>query len=214
MRILSGMPGAEKLDRGRIVAAAVELVQRQGLPALSLRAVAARLGVTPMALYRHLPHGEALSAAVIAALAAALPEVPRKGPVRARLQRFAHALRTTLAAAPGFSHYLLLHWFELPDALERIEQLLAAAGELGLEGFEAVAAANAVFTFVLMRVQLEEALRGAGALRRTLSGLQKTRTRLRRLEAHAREYETARTDAHFDYGLKLILDGIGKRRRR
>ena len=205
---------ARTLDPARIVAAGVTLVRREGLSALTLRAVAADLGVTPMALYRHLPGGEGLAAAVVTALTAALPEVPRTGPVRRRLQRWAQALRAALAAAPGFSHHLLVHWFELPDALERIEQLLAAAEETGLEGFEAVAAANAVFTFVLMRVQLEEALRGAGALRRTLSGLKKTRTKLRRLEAHAREYQTAKTDAHFDYGLKLILDGIGKRRRR
>ena len=202
------------LDPARIVAAGVALVKREGMGALSLRAIAADLAVTPMALYRHLPDGEALHAAVVAALSAALPQVPRAGPVRRRLQRWAQETRAMLAAAPGFSHHLLVHWFELRDALERIEHLLAAAEETGLEGFEEVAAANAVFTFVLMRVQLEEALRGAGALRRTLSGLKKTQARLRRLEAHAREYQTAKTDAHFDYGLKLILDGIARRRRR
>ncbi len=208
------MTALRNLDSGRIIAAGVALAQRQGLPALTLRAVAARLSVTPMALYRHLPGGAALCEAVVAALAAGLPQVPRTGPVPARLRRFAQELRTALAATPGFSHHLLLHWFELPDALERIEQLLAVAEEAGLRGFEAVAAANAVFTFVLMRVQLEEALRGAGALRRTLSGLKKARTRLPRLEAHAREYQTAKIDAHFDYGLELILEGLGKRRRR
>ena len=208
------MAGARNLDPCRIVAAGVALVKREGMGALTLRAVAADLAVTPMALYRHLPGGETLSSCVAAAFAAALPEVPRTGRVRSRLRRWAQELREALAGAPGFSHHLLLHWFELPDALERIEQLLAAVEEAGLRGFEAVAAANAVFTFVLMRVQLEEALREAGALRRTLSGLRKTRVELRRLQAHLREYQTAKTGAHFDYGLKLILDGIGKRRRR
>lgn len=208
------MSGARALDPSRIVAAGVALVQREGMGALSLRAVAADLRVTPMALYRHLPDGEALTSAVVSALAAGLPAVPRAGALRSRLQRWAKETRAALAGAPGFSHHLLVHWFELPDALVRIEELLAAVEEAGLRGFEAVAAANALFTFVLMRVQLEEALRGAGALRRTLSGLKKTRSKLRRLEAHAREYQTARIDAHFDYGLELILDGIGKRRRR
>lgn len=208
------MAVARNLDLERIVAAGVALVKRESLAALTLRAVAADLGVTAMALYRHLRSGEALHDAVVASLAAELPEVPGTGPVRLRLQRWAQETRGALATAKGFSQYLMLHWFELPDVLERIEHLLAAAEEIQPEGFPAVAAVNAVFTFVLMRVQLEEALRGAGALRRTLSGLKKTRSRLRRLEACAPEYETARTDAHFDYGLKLILDGIGKRRKR
>lgn len=214
MRILKVMAGSRNLDSGRIVAAGIALVKREGMAALTLRAVAKDLAVTPMALYRHLPDGEALNAAVVAALAAALPEVPRVGPARLRLSRWAQETRAALADARGFSQYLMVHWFELPDVLERLEHLLAAAEETVPEGFPAVAAVNAVFTFVLMRVQLEEALRGAGALRRTLSGLKKTKSRLHRLERYAPEYETARTDAHFDYGLKLILDGIGKRRRR
>lgn len=201
------------LDPARIVAAGVALARREGISALSLRAVAASLGVTPMALYRHLADGETLTAAVGSALAAELPEVRRTGPLRERLRRWAEETRAALLATPGFSHHLLLHWFELPGALVRIEQLLAAAGELGRDGFEAVAAANALFTFVLMRVQLEEALRGAGALRRTLSGLKKASGRLPLLAANAREYETAKTGAHFDYGLALILDGITRRRK-
>lgn len=42
-----------RLDRTSIVGAALELAETRGLDAVTLRAVAAALGVTPMALYRY-----------------------------------------------------------------------------------------------------------------------------------------------------------------
>jgi len=42
-----------RLDRSEVLDAAFELAQESGLGAVSLRRVADRLGVTPMALYRH-----------------------------------------------------------------------------------------------------------------------------------------------------------------
>ena len=60
---MSGRPrsGAERLTRGGIVAAAVELADdAQDLAALSMRSVAQRLGVTPMSLYNHVANKEEL----------------------------------------------------------------------------------------------------------------------------------------------------------
>jgi AcrR family transcriptional regulator len=42
-----------RLDREQVVSAAIALADEAGLDAVSLRGVADRLGVTPMALYRH-----------------------------------------------------------------------------------------------------------------------------------------------------------------
>lgn len=42
-----------RLDRDQVVASAIALADEAGLDAVSLRRVADRLGVTPMALYRH-----------------------------------------------------------------------------------------------------------------------------------------------------------------
>lgn len=41
------------LDRARVLAAAVALADRDGLDAVSMRALASELGVVPMALYKH-----------------------------------------------------------------------------------------------------------------------------------------------------------------
>lgn len=52
--------GRPTLGRARIVAAAVGIADAEGLDAVSMRTVAARLGVAPMSLYRHVAGKEEL----------------------------------------------------------------------------------------------------------------------------------------------------------
>jgi AcrR family transcriptional regulator len=190
-----------------VVGAGAALAREKGLPALGVRALAARLKVTPMALYRHLPDGDALSAAVLDALLLELPALSGTGEPLGQLRLWATEARAMLRTCGGLAHHLLLHWFELPRALEVVESLLGAAEQLGFKGFEAVAASNAVFTYVLMRVQLEESLRKANVLQRKLPALRG----LPRLARNAGEYRVARVDAHFEYGLNLLLEALERR---
>ena len=60
------------LSNERIVAAAVELIDRGGLEALSMRHLGAALGVEAMSLYRHFPSKTALLEAVVGRLLAEL----------------------------------------------------------------------------------------------------------------------------------------------
>lgn len=53
-----------KTDRDRILTAALEQVEREGVENLAIRAVAARLGLAPNALYRYFENLAALKAAV------------------------------------------------------------------------------------------------------------------------------------------------------
>ncbi len=66
--------------RNKILAAARRAFERHGLEGLSLRDVAARVGITPMAIYRHFENKEALVDALVqdaleewSAIVAALP---------------------------------------------------------------------------------------------------------------------------------------------
>ena len=47
--------GQEALSRGRILDAALRLVDEEGMGALSMRRLGAELGVNPMSIYHHLP---------------------------------------------------------------------------------------------------------------------------------------------------------------
>ena len=48
------------LSRDRVLAAAVTMADRDGLPAVTMRALAAKLGVEAMSLYHHLPGKDGL----------------------------------------------------------------------------------------------------------------------------------------------------------
>lgn len=56
----TGATGRRRLDRPAVVAEAIALADAEGLEALSMRALAARLGVVPMALYKHIADKEDL----------------------------------------------------------------------------------------------------------------------------------------------------------
>jgi AcrR family transcriptional regulator len=54
------MPRNVPLSRDVIVGAALEMAERDGLDRLTMRGLAAQLGVTPMAIYYHVPDKEVL----------------------------------------------------------------------------------------------------------------------------------------------------------
>jgi AcrR family transcriptional regulator len=57
------------LGRAQIVAAALDIVRTEGLPALTIRRVAAELDASRMGLYRHVPNKQALIDLVMDAIA-------------------------------------------------------------------------------------------------------------------------------------------------
>lgn len=72
------MPYPSKTDRQTILATAMDQVTREGLSGLSLRSVAAALGLAPNALYRYFPDRAALEAALAEASQRRLQAVLQK----------------------------------------------------------------------------------------------------------------------------------------
>ena len=199
------------LSLQRVIESGIALVADEGLEALALRGVASRIGVTPMALYRYVDDAAALRELVVDQLVARLPAVETAGDPYERYRAWAHETRSVLARYPGLGRHLVLHWFETPTMLETVESLLVVAEELGFSGFAQVAAANAVLSFVLMRVELEETLRVGNALRRELDAMRGRSRALPQLTAQIGEYRRARIDEHFTFGVELLLGGLAQR---
>lgn len=94
-----GRPRADapKLSRDRILDAALELLAEGGLGGLTMRALARRLRIDPMAMYHYFADKDALLAAAAERSFASLrPRMPAAGDWRARLRVLARAYLRTL----------------------------------------------------------------------------------------------------------------------
>lgn len=87
----------------KILAAARELLEREGARAVSTRRVAEAVGITPMAIYRHFANREALLKSVADA---AFMEVAQKWSTHARHPDLMHSLRHSME---NYLDYALQH---------------------------------------------------------------------------------------------------------
>jgi AcrR family transcriptional regulator len=138
------------LSRELILAAALELVNRDGLKALSMRRLAGELGVEAMTLYHYLPSKDALLDGLVEHVLAAALRLP--GPDadwRPLLRDYADSLRSVLLASPALLPLLLTRPAVTPATLAGVERGLGALVAAGFPLGRAVDAVNALTVFVL-----------------------------------------------------------------
>ena len=126
-----------RIDRAAILDAAMAIADSGGLAAVSLHAVARRLGVTAMALYRHLDGKEALLDGLVERLLTAVP-VPAHGSWEQRLTAMAGGLREVARRHPATFPLLLSRPAVTPAAQRARTAVVAALREAGLPEAAAV----------------------------------------------------------------------------
>ncbi len=126
------MGRAPQIGRAAILASALELADEQGLEAVTMHAVARRLQVTPMALYRHVDGKAALLDGMVERLLTefALP-APRL-PWDERLAALAVGVRATARRHPGVFALLLSRPAVTETAVHVREAVYAALREGGV----------------------------------------------------------------------------------
>lgn len=98
-----GRPRTPLLSRERIREAALELIDAEGLPALSMRKLAAQLGVQAASLYTHYATKDELLEAIASSIMAQVDaSVFETSDWRAGLLSWARSYRAALAAHPNF----------------------------------------------------------------------------------------------------------------
>ncbi len=202
-----GRTRRRSLDRASIVAAAVELVDREGLAALNMRALAQEMGVGTMSLYHHVPNKDALLEGVVEALLSEI-EIPEAdaGSWQERAMRMARSLRTVALRHPECVPLLVTHPFATAPALRPCEAGFEVLAEAGLDTEHALIAFRTVVAFVLGFVMMESGgfFGGLGPDRdpdelRALG--------LPRLADLAPHLQGRDVDADFDAGLRLVVTG-------
>jgi AcrR family transcriptional regulator len=114
-----------ELSRARVLAAALELLERDGESALSMRRLAAELGSAPMSLYRHVANKEDLVDGVIAlALSDLTTERPVGHDLGDRMFAWMNGLRKELQAHPSIIPLMRSSHLVLPAFLGPMEVLM------------------------------------------------------------------------------------------
>lgn len=217
----SAAPPRPGLSRARIVDVAVELADADGLAALSMGKVAARLGFTTMSLYRHVASKDELLLLMQDAAVGPPPPVEPSRGWRAGLERWAWDVLARFRAHPWILQTLPMFGPPAtPHQLAWLERGLAALAAVPLGEGEKVSTILLIDTHVFGDLQFaafdEPTAAGAadpaayGAL---LAGLDRERFPAvhRAVEGGAfapGPDPAGERDADFAFGLARILDGV------
>lgn len=196
------------LDRGQVVRAALELIDSDGLDALSMRRVARALGVEAMSLYHHVRSKEDLLDACIEVVAASLDlgGMRSPGPWRERLKAGCTAYRALAHAHPQLfalvGHRPVRHL----EVLRPVDVALGVFADAGLTPAQSMRAFRIVNSYVYGFALSElTGLAVHAASSGTMAGDPADFPNLVRALPHAGDIAAG---TEFERGLDTVLDGI------
>jgi AcrR family transcriptional regulator len=145
----------DQLTRAGILDAALALVDEEGFAALTMRNLAGRLGVVPMALYRHVANKADLVGAVLDAASARVTMPSTELEWRIGLTELAAAIRSELLEHPGLVAPLVNSPSLGPSALAIAEYGYSVMAPAGFEHDDLERGVNAIVAYTLGFVALE-----------------------------------------------------------
>lgn len=211
-------PNTERpaLNRQRVVAAALDIVDRGGVEGLTMRALGSELGVDPMAAYYHVPNKGAILDGVVEAVWAELelPE-PSDDPWQGRLADVARSIRTTLSRHPNALPVMATRPNLSTPGFRVVDHTLGILLEAGLPAKEALEFVNAAAEFLLGHALAETATplpQVDDQIVDTVSDADHDQSlpHLRRVMSDI-DLSEVTTDSIFEAGLRTLIGGIEKR---
>ncbi|MEE2041360.1 TetR/AcrR family transcriptional regulator [Nocardiopsis sp. CT-R113] len=209
-----------QLTVAALVAAAVEVAEQEGVDALSMRRVAARLGVGAATLYTYVPDKSALAALMVDTMIgeAPLPHT-RPGTWRDRVEAWAREELRGYRAHPWLVRLVNSGQPVGPHAFAWTDSALRVFDGTGLTGDEALTVVEAVDGYVRGHVakvvDADRAARWTTPDGRTWDSAQDaflaTRAEPGRYPAVERLTGAPTPEEVFEEGLAWLLDGVGQR---
>jgi TetR/AcrR family tetracycline transcriptional repressor len=211
-----GERGRRVLTRDRVVAEALAVISTNGAQALSMRAIAARLGVVPGALYRHVRSKEQLYDLVLDAVLAEVDcHADPALPWTAQVATLARRLRATLENHPGIAALLKARDPVSPASLTLAEAFMAALRAGGLPGYQAALAFRLIYDYTAGFALADATSPAERRLRETPTRLELhaflrslPASRFPTLTAHGTDAWTNDRDQRFTSGLDTLLRGL------
>jgi AcrR family transcriptional regulator len=212
----------------QILQAAVALLDEEGIEALSMRKLAARLGVGATSLYWHVKNRDELVVLIIDAVHGeiAMPDDDPAQDWREVVSTVARDVRSTMVRHPWLVSVLdqIVAANLGPNVSRLSERLLAVFERAGFELWEAEKALKTVMPYVTAVAMMEAAFHTWLArhgtteaawleeANRSAKEITQEHPRLRELTAAYRGADVqASMDEDFEYGLARVLDGLQAR---
>jgi AcrR family transcriptional regulator len=213
------------LDVDRLVEAATDVADREGLPAVTMRRLAQRVGVAPMTLYTYVPGKAELLDLMLDAAYAAMPRTDTAArPWRERVAAVADENRALFTAHPWLPLVSTARPPLGPGQMAKYEHELGAFDGLGLPDVDRDAALAHLLAFV--RAHARDAAEAAAGRRDSAVDDEQWWARHAPLLARVLDpaaYPTAArvgsaagaahgsawdADHAWSFGLRLVLDGL------
>lgn len=203
------------LTRELIVAAAIAIVDREGLPKLSMRKLGAELGVGPMSLYYHVPDKSSLYDLILEAV---MGEMDFSGDdptadAEERMMGLGYALRDALLAHPHAVPIALSRSLRTPGQLRPVERLLGVLFDVGLNPTDAISAVDVIGHYVfgataayanhVADTEYHDALREEASLLEQIDPAE-----FPNLVRTATEAEYVGWEGEFERGLRALVNGV------
>jgi AcrR family transcriptional regulator len=187
-----------------------------GYEALTIRRLAERLGVVPMAVYRHVTSKDDLADALLDLAVSKVPLPDADIDWREGLGQLAHAIRDTILLHPGIITPLVTKPALGISSLQLAEFGYSVMRSAGFDASNTTRSVNSVITYTIGFAALEVPRRQAGF---TADGTGTTSLDViydqldisrypHTVELRPAPAELVSND-QFDYGLERLLDGIG-----
>lgn len=201
------MPRPRSLTLAAIADAALAVLDRDGLPALTMRTVAAQLGIGTMSLYRYVEDREDLERLVVDRVLWGVDvELPPDAVWRARLTILVERVHAAGSAHPAIVPLLMLHRSDSEGSFRWAEAMLDVLTEAGFTGQRRVIAFRVLVSYVIGVLQYQHLgpLSGPGTDR--LAELPAERFPI--LAETARSARGITPESELREGLAVLLDGL------
>ncbi len=202
------------LSTERILRAAVDLADTQGLDGLSMRKVATELGFEVMSLYNHVANKDEMLAGMVDTVAAEI-EHPAGPDWQPAMRASAVSAHDVLLAHPWTGGLWSSVW-PGPARIEFMESILRTLREAGFSptvayhGYHAITMHIVGFTIQQLGYGIMADAASDERVDRFLSGLQPDR--FPHLTEHVQQHVDGSESGDFEFVLDLILDGLERLR--
>ncbi|MEU2156944.1 TetR/AcrR family transcriptional regulator C-terminal domain-containing protein [Streptomyces sp. NPDC019396] len=204
------------MTRERIVAAALVIIDEEGVDGLSMRRIAARLGVQAMSLYNHVQSKADILDGVTEYITDRMRMPTRMtGGWEDGIRSLSHAFRQAALRHPRAGELVLMRQLSTPTALAPVDTMLAMMLD---HGFDEATAVHVLRLFVSFQVGslLREIHASSPSQDRDRAEVQKARTAYLSeagFPAVARVAPILAVndhDAEFTFGVELLIDALRK----